>query len=144
MEPLDTRIARLTPEQQQEVGDFVDFLLLKNNLRQPPAQPSIIMVNTPPLMVPDPNPVPPRQAAPVPDPGARPPSPASIILAEESTPVIHEITAGGDDWMTRDYMDYGQFDDTPSPATEAVAKVRKKIITREEKEKPHNLLEWVD
>jgi hypothetical protein len=41
-------------------------------------------------------------------------------------------------------MDYGQFDKQPSPATEAVKKVRRKIIAREGQEKPRHLLDWVD
>jgi hypothetical protein len=72
------------------------------------------------------------------------PQSAPVIHAEESEPVIHEITVGGDDRITHDYMDYGQFDQQPSPATEAVAKVRKKIIARQAEEKPHHLLDWVD
>ena len=148
MEPLESRIARLAPEQQQEVGDFVDFLLLKNTIRQTPAiQPSLIMVKTPPVMMPDPAPlsIPPLQPAQSLPQAPLPASPAPVIHAEEElSSSIHEITAGGDDWITRDYMDYGQFDEKQSPATEAVAKVRKKIIAREEMEKPHNLLDWVD
>jgi len=41
-------------------------------------------------------------------------------------------------------MDYGQFEQHPSPATEAVQKVRRKIIAREEQDKTHHLLDWVD
>jgi hypothetical protein len=41
-------------------------------------------------------------------------------------------------------MDYGQFEHNPSPAAEAVKKVRRKIIARQGQEKPSHLLDWVD
>jgi hypothetical protein len=41
-------------------------------------------------------------------------------------------------------MDYGQFEQSPSPATEAVKKVKQKIGRREEHEKSHQLLDWID
>lgn len=64
---------------------------------------------------------------------------------ETNDPVlIQEITAGGDDWVTRDYMDYGKFEEQSSPATEAVKKVKQKIIARQEEERSKDLLEWVD
>ena len=142
MEPFETRFARLTPEQKQEVEDFVDFLLQKNGSRQPvgPLLPLPVLMNAPPVMVPEVLPVP----EPVPErPVIIPPDP--IIHAEESPSVIHEIAAGGDDWITRDYMDYGAFEKKPSPATGAVAKVKKNVITRRAAaEKPHHLLDWVD
>lgn len=147
MEPLENRIARLPPEQQQEVSDFVDFLLLKNNLRQPlPVQPSLIMVNTPPVMVPDPlpqQPVPPVQATPLVAPDVAGSPPAPVILAEETVPVIHEITAGDDDRITRDYMDYGRFEPSPSPATDAGKKVRQKLGAKDIHEKDRHILDWV-
>jgi hypothetical protein len=146
MEPLENRIARLTPEQQQEVMDFVDFLLLKNNLRQDPAStcPSLIMVNTPPVMVPDLPFLHPVGSASETDPSFMSELPASPTREEHSPFAIHEIAVSGDDVITRDYMDYGKFDGNPSPATDAVRKVRHKIIAREEKEKSRHILEWVD
>jgi len=41
-------------------------------------------------------------------------------------------------------MDYGQFEQAPSPAAEAVKKVKQKISQREEQEKSHQLLDWID
>ncbi|NMB79253.1 MAG: hypothetical protein GYA23_09205 [Methanomicrobiales archaeon] len=146
MEPLEIRIARLTPEQQQEVGDFVDFLLLKNNLRNGPAHSvaSTALMSAPPVMTMEP--VPPLPAAPVPadrkSPVIIPPAP--VIHAEETASPVSEIVTGGDDGITRDYMDYGQFDTAPSPATEAVRKVRQKILVKQKEETTGHLLEWVD
>ena len=57
---------------------------------------------------------------------------------------FQEIGGGVQDRITHDYMDYGQFEHHPSPATEAVKKVKRKIIAREEQEKPRHLLDWVD
>lgn len=146
MEPLENRIARLTPEQQQEVMDFVDFLLLKNNLRQDlvSTRPSLIMVNTPPVMTPDLPFLQPVGSAPETNISAGNEHSPSQTNEDHSHFDIHEIAVSGDDVITRDYMDYGKFDGQLSPATDAVKKVRHKIIAREEKEKSRHILEWVD
>jgi hypothetical protein len=145
MEPLETRIARLTAEQQQEVGDFVDFLLLKNNVSQTRAvsQPSIIMVNTPPVMVPDPLPLPVRHspmAGERDDPSRSPP----LIDADPQPPLVHEIKRPDDERITRDYMDYGTFEETPPPAEERERRGKHRTILRKEAEGTRHLLEWVD
>ena len=143
MEPLENRISRLTPEQRKEVEDFVDFLLLKNTLRQEPAA----VAAAPPLMT-----VAPMVLSPDPAPAIlQPPRIQDLVLQDkpQSPPLptepapIHEI-AGSDDWVTRDFMDYGKFEPQPSPATEAVKKVKQKIIARQADDKPNNLLDWVD
>jgi hypothetical protein len=41
-------------------------------------------------------------------------------------------------------MDYGRFEQQSSPATEAVRKVKQKIIAREEQDRSKHLLDWVD
>jgi hypothetical protein len=41
-------------------------------------------------------------------------------------------------------MDYGQYESHPSPASDAVKKVSRRIIARETQKKPHHLLDWVD
>ncbi|MDD4136536.1 MAG: hypothetical protein PHT99_01400 [Methanoregula sp.] len=146
MESLESRLERLTPEQQREVEDFVDFLLLKNNFRQAQVtaiSPSPSMMNAPPVLSADP-PVLPQSLVRMQD----------LILQEEVHPPvtsadpppipIHEIGARNDDWITHDYMDYGKFDQQPSPATDAVKNVRRKIIAHEAEEKPRKLLDWVD
>jgi hypothetical protein len=146
MESFESRFARLTPEQQKEVEDFADFLLLKNTLRQTPVivQPPPVMMNTPPVMVPDPAVSVQRSTGPAPvvatpsDSSAFPP-----MNDTDSTP-MHEITVGDEDWISRDYMDYGKFEAQPSPAAEAVRKVKQKIIVREEQDKSRHLLDWVD
>jgi hypothetical protein len=41
-------------------------------------------------------------------------------------------------------MDYGQFEQKPSPATNAVRNVKEKLQKREEREKPRVSLDWID
>ena len=146
MESFENRFARLTPEQQKEVEDFADFLLLKNTLRQAPvvAQPPLVMLSTPPVMAPDPGMVYPRQSGSSLDPANPVEVPAPALISDTDSTTIHEITAGDEDWISRDYMDYGKFEPQPSPATEAVRKVKQKIIVREEQDKSRHLLDWVD
>ena len=147
MESLESRIERLTPEQRREVEDFVDFLLLKNNFRETPqtaSPPPPVMMSTPPVLAADPVSLLQHSPARMQD----------LVVQEESDPPvanddsaptpIHEITAGGEDWITRDYMDYGRFEQAPSPATEAVKNVKRKIIAREAKDKSGHMLDWVD
>ncbi len=146
MESFESRFARLTPEQQKEVEDFADFLLLKNTLRQTPVmvQPPPVMMNTPPVMVPDPAVSVQCSLGPAPV-VTTPSGPSSIApMNEPDSPPIHEITVGDEDWISRDYMDYGKFEAPPSPAAEAVRKVKQKIIVREEQDKSRHLLDWVD
>jgi hypothetical protein len=141
MESLEERIARLTPERRREVEDFVDFLLLKSNLQQAPvtAPACPALMNTPPLMIPEPAPVP------VPGPAVNPSAlPVPGISTDITPSPAHEISAGDDDRLTHDYMDYGNYDENPSLATEAVKKVKQKIIARQENDKPDHLLDWVD
>ena len=147
MESLEGRIGRLTPEQRREVEDFIDFLLLKDSVcqtretRTPPPQ---VMMNTPPVLSADSSPA--LQQAPI--------RMQDLVIREESyqrpippDPVIsppNQSTASEDDWITHDYMDYGKFDPQSSPATEAVKKVKRKIVAREAEDKSRHLLDWVD
>jgi hypothetical protein len=62
----------------------------------------------------------------------------------EPDPAPFQEIGGGSDLITHDYMDYGQFEHQLSPATEAVKKVKRKIIAREGQERPRHLLDWVD
>lgn len=146
MEPLENRIARLTLEQQQEVGDFVDFLLLKNTIRQGVANPSpaCFRESSPPVMVPD---LPCTQST---DSQMKSDSWSlynhhSCAPHGEPTPsVIHEIRSGGDDPITREYLDYGSYSMASQPATEMQKKGRPRIIARDKEQKTRHILEWVD
>jgi hypothetical protein len=145
MESLENKLERLTPEQRWEVEDFVDFLLLKNSLRQtaPIAPPPPVMLNMPPVFTAEPAPSPQTPAIRMQDLMIREESSTAVTSREPPSP-IHEINVGNDDPLTRDYMDLGGFDPQPSPATEAVKKVKQKIIAREAEDKSRHLLDWVD
>jgi hypothetical protein len=145
MESLESKLDRLSPEQRKEVEDFVEFLIFRSGIFQElpaasPVQPRIQDV-APPLIIQEPvhilenSPVKGCDTIPV-------ENPSDSALAERPTP-FHEISAKGDDRISRDYMDYGQFDRSPSPATTAVQKVKEKLQKREEDEKPRVSLDWI-
>ena len=140
MESLESKLERLAPGQRKEVEDFVDFLLFRSG--EPPASPRMI-TQAPPVLsrVPPPLETVPLPPAPAPvsdtEPGS--PSPSGQVPAP-----VQESPSTVDDWITRDYMDYGQFEQAPSPAAEAVKKVKQKISQREDHEKSHQLLDWID
>lgn len=136
LESLESKLGRLSSDQRREIEDFVDFLLSR----------AAIM----PVLHPVTQPVPPVMSSAPPVFTAQELSPAwlpedpPVPVETDAPPLIQEITAGGDDWVTRDYMDYGKFEEQPSPATEAVKKVKQIIIKKEEQEKPRHILEWID
>jgi hypothetical protein len=147
MESLESRMERLTPEQRREVEDFVDFLLLKNNIRQVPVNapsPQPVMMNTPPLLSADPSPLLQQPPVRMQDLLIQDESRSPVISADPAPSPVRENTAEGEDWITHDYIDYGKFDQQPSPAIEAVKKVKQKIIAREAEDKSRQLLDWVD
>lgn len=148
MESLESKLDRLSPEQRKEIEDFVDFLLLRavqvrtpsdtsresvpvRNLAPPPLtliEPVHVM-ETPPVRLQD---------------LVRTDDHEVRAARDEPVPVSFQEICGGSDRITHDYMDYGQFEHQPSPATEAVKKIKRKIVAREGEEKPRHLLDWVD
>jgi hypothetical protein len=147
MESLESKLDRLSPEHRREIEDFVDFLLYRSGSPQcvysqttalpqvaKPAPPLIpvmapmIMQETPEVLVPEQNI---RQES------------SSMEMSEEVYSPIQEITVEADDQISRNYMDYGQFEQQ-SPAIEAVKKVKAKIIQKSEQEKSRHLLDWID
>jgi hypothetical protein len=151
MESLESKIDRLSPEQRKETEDFVDFLLTRSG--PVPIYPG-------PSRIPDPA----RNVAPPPlamiepvhtlesQPSRRQNTEHqtdSGQLAEEpaAPPVLQEISGGPADIISRDYMDYGQFErpqSQPSPATEAVRKVKTKLAKSDERDRSKHLLDWID
>ena len=141
MELLESRMARLTPEQRMEVEDFVDFLLLKNNFRQNPAAvspPSPILMSAPPVLSAEP-----AMAVPALH-GSAPLNHEGVCLPDSSPDPepspIREIADGSDDG----YMDYGRFDQAAVPAREPEKSVKRKVMARKAIETSGHLLEWVD
>jgi hypothetical protein len=149
MESLESKLDRLNPEQRREVEDFVDFLINRFGGTSPAAPIA-------PLQVP-----PPIRATPTLMPimehesllesgsaGSWHPSPvveSPSADREEPAATIQEIVTPDDDPISRDYMDYGKFDESPpSPAAQAVEKVKRKIIQKQAQDKTSHLLEWID
>jgi hypothetical protein len=142
MDSLESRMERLTPEQRREVEDFIDFLLLKNNFLQTPgtvSSPPPVMMNAPPVLSVDTTP------------STTPVRMQDLVIRDDSLPQVtpepsplQEIVSNSDDGITRDYVDYGKFEQASSPATEAVKKVKKKLIAREAEDTSRHLLDWVD
>jgi hypothetical protein len=148
MESLESKLDRLSPDQRREVEDFVDFLLYRSGSPQgvfsptavnPPAIKSappvipvmapMIIQETPPVVVHEQN--------------IRQEEPSSEEVPEEYSSPIREITVEVEDRISRDYMDYGQFEQQ-SPATEAVRKVKAKLIQKSEEDTSRHLLDWID
>jgi hypothetical protein len=153
VESLESKLERLTPEQRREVEDFVDFLIQRvggisvtAQINPPPSSPVSRPV-PPPFLAPEPVHPDLSPAAGGPDTvvSAEPRSQPSP--AEDEISSIHEIAGGDSDNLTRDYMDYGQFEQStqvPSPADTAVQRVKAKISSKADREKPGKLLDWID
>ena len=148
MESLESKLDRMSTDQRREVEDFVDFLLYRSGSPQgvssrttalplvakqaPPAIPvmaPMLMHETPQVVVHEQN--------------IRQEESSSLGMSGEQNSPIQEITVEVDDQISRDYMDYGQFEQS-SPAIEAVKKVKAKIIQKSEQEKSSHLLDWID
>jgi hypothetical protein len=149
MESLESKLDRLSPGQRKETEDFVDFLLSRSGMVYTPLNasgnpPAIQNVVPPPLSLIEP--VHGGETGPVRlQDLAHSPEQAAPAVGDEVTPApFREIGGDVQDRITLDYMDYGQFEQHPSPATEAVKNIRRKITAREEQDKPHHLLDWVD
>jgi len=148
MESLESKLDRMSPDQRREVEDFMDFLLYRSVSPQgvssqttalppvaKPAPPGIpvmapmLMQETPQVVVHEQN--------------IRQEESSSLGMSGEHYSPIQEITVEVDDQISRDYMDYGQFEQS-SPAIEAVKKVKAKLIQKSEQEKSSHLLDWID
>jgi hypothetical protein len=145
MESLDSKMDRLSPDQRKEVEDFVDFLIYRtgNQVESHASVPS-----PPPIQ----NLAPPLSPAePVHDPEGSPSgiynAPAagnsSYVRNEERPVPVREIVVSGDDQITREYIDYGRYEQN-SPATLAVKNVKEKLQKRRDQEKPPVSLDWID
>jgi hypothetical protein len=150
MESLESKLDRLSPEQRKEIEDFVDFLLSRSG--QVYCSPNTTRDHLPVLnMAPPPlcviEPLSPEEIRPVVLQDTTCTSDRTNVATGINDTIpesFHEIGGGVHDRIAPDYMDYGQFDKQPSPATEAVNKIKRKIISKEAQQKPHHLLEWVD
>ena len=148
MESLESKLDRLSPEQRREVEDFVDFLMFRSgnfSMSLPGAADPVRIQNAapPPLILQEPVHVLDNSPLKENDVTRSTPLPVPAIPEEKAAP-LQEIGPVNDDRITRDYMDYGQYDRSPSPATAAVKKVKAKLQKRAENEKPRVSLDWID
>jgi hypothetical protein len=147
MESLESRLDRLSPEQRREVEDFVDFLIQRSGTFD--KAPPLPQASPPPLITVAPQPIPVQEPPAEPD----PPKTRTRIRVSESpdpapqedptTPLIQEIAP--DDPGTNDYIDYGKYEPPPpSPATDAVKRVKEKISHKKVHETGNQILDWID
>jgi hypothetical protein len=150
MESLESKIDRLSPEQRKEIEDFVDFLLSRSG---PVSGTQVVIrpqaparnVAPPPLTMIEPVHIMESQQF-------RSQNPVHQIdpdqIAEEpaTLPAVQEINGGPGDILSRDYMDYGQFERPPlqSSATEAVRNVKTRLAKSEDHDHSKHLLDWID
>ncbi len=148
MESLESKLDRLSPEQRKEVKEFVDFLMYRSgNSHESLGTASVSLelkkVAPPPLTLQEPVQVtenPPPKIYDL----SRDENSSIPVRSEEQISPLQEITLGGDDRITRDYMDYGQYEHQSSPAIIGVKKVKEKLKKHEENEKPRVSLDWID
>jgi hypothetical protein len=148
MESLESKLGRLSPDQRKEVEDFLDFLMFRsgNSHESPGTAPVSLQpqkVAPPPLTLQEPVHVtenPPPKIYDL----ARVENSSIPVRNEEQISPLQEFTIGGDDRITRDYMDYGQYEQQLSPAIIAVKNVKEKLKKQEENQKPRELLDWID
>ena len=149
MESLESKLDRLSPEQRQAVEAFVDFQLSRSGSLQGVSGPAMTnppVAKTVPPVIPVMTPIiPDASPAVVCEQTFRQPESSLTGMPEEPSPLIQEITVEVEDKISRDYMDYGQFEQQPSPATEAVKKVKAKLIQKsEQQDRSSHLLDWID
>ncbi|MGA2919184.1 hypothetical protein [Methanoregula sp.] len=144
MESLESKLERLSPVQRKEVEDFVDYLIFRSGEPQPaprmiPQAPPILSQAPPALETSSLSSQPMLVSSPL-----QMQDPPQVTSSLPAPAVMQESRSTGDDWIARDYIDYGQFEQAPSPATGADKKVKQKISRREEHEKSPHLLDWID
>jgi hypothetical protein len=148
MESLESKLDRLPPDLRKEVEGFVDFLLYRseNSHGSPvaPAPPDIRNVAPPPLVFMEQAHETENTPGKVYGISHGENSSPTVKNEEQATPVPEIMMVGSDEQGTREYMDYGQFEQKPSPATSAVKNVKEKLQKREEREKPRVSLDWID
>jgi len=142
---LENRLERLSPEQRRSVEDYIDFLLSR-----PSAQ---IMNQGTPAAAPPPLLTLHEMEQPGTSLPACPQEPVLIPLddsarTKETEPFgIQEITTEREDTSSGGYMDYGKFElpqkSPPSPADEAVRRVKGKLDRKKGDKPADSLLEWV-
>jgi hypothetical protein len=155
MESLENKLDRLTPDQRREVEDFVDFLIQRAEGIHVTVQVAPVSREAPPVMRSVAPPLISADPLPAEEPALPParetyvPPTVSVPVHEDAAPaVIQEIAV---DDGSDGYFDYGKFEKAaspaplpPSPADEAIKKVKRKLIQKSEQASKTQLLEWID
>ena len=149
MDPLESKLDRLSADQRREVEDFVDFLIqraegIRVTVQLPSHDPPVTRSVAPPLITPDPAPAE-EVAVPLPREEVTAAVPEPVHDAEAPA-AVHEIET--DDGL----LDYGKFERAaaapaplpPSPADAAVQKVKRKLIQKSEQADKNPMLDWID
>jgi hypothetical protein len=150
MESLDSKLCRLTAEQQKEVEDFVDFLLQRTGNRpaaDPPlSAPPAPVAAAPPALTAQDTTADSRMLL-INELIEKPDMPPAHPAADPATLLIREIAAEQEDLLSAEYMDYGKFEPAPapppSPATEAIQRVRIKLSGKNNNAPSDDLLDWI-
>ncbi len=146
MESLERKLERLSPQQRRQVEDFADFLLQRQK-ESPPLPPNLVGTPPPPGAVPPPLTVQESPSAPEPvkvyDLIQGQDQKAGVVEEDPVTLLMQEIAV--DDSLTDDYMDYGKYEPPPpSPATEAVQRVKENLGRKKENDPAKKVLDWID
>jgi len=152
MDSLENKLERLTPGQRGEVEDFVNFLLQQSGTSPAPMipvpqVPRMMGVAPPPLTREEPYETSGTSRINIHDVILASGAPEPTPVYDESPPPVTEIPTSSEDFLTHDYMDYGQFDQSsqqPSPATEAVRNVKMKLSRKDTEDRTSQLLDWID
>jgi hypothetical protein len=152
MVSLESKLGRLSQEQQQEVEDFVDFLLKRNGEKPvswtAPLESSEIPAGfaPPPLTVQESSLKPLEEQIDSPAPGQ---DQQLVSAGEYQDPMlIQEIADDPGNASASEYLDYGIFEQPSaapsSPATEAVQRVKGKLSAKKGKDPAGTMLDWID
>lgn len=146
-ESLENKLYRLSPDQRNEVEDFVDFLLSRSGPFRPPIfsscdPPPLPLKNAPPPLTM----VEPVHVVEIPSSlpqvinGSN--GPVSALERDIQTPAT-AVSSNANDMVSRDYMDYGQFEQF-SPGTDTVKKIRQKMTRPDDNDKTRQILDWIE
>jgi len=148
---LESRLERLSPEQRRSVEDYVDFLISRpaaqgGNPGISPAAP-LPVAAPPPLLSLHEMDQPGTSLPACPQEPVIIPRDDSASTKETESSGIQEIATEREDTSSGGYMDYGKFElpqnPPPSPADEAVRRVKVKLDRKKGDKPADSLLEWV-
>jgi len=151
MESLESKLARLPPDQRREVEDFVDFLIqraegIRITVQLAHDPPNPLKSVAPPLIAVDTSS---GESAVHEIANTSTISDTVHSVESRSQSMESEVTGGGE--TSDGYFDYGKFERSdqhqtsgPYPADIAVQNVKRKIDQKGQEESKNKLLDWID